>query len=79
MKPDGFCEHVRVSEWKFYFNTLWISSTFDSFSTITVGNNGSGKTEKIQTFLTVSAIKLLFLFPLLQQSNAEVGKDVLLS
>lgn len=52
MKPDGFCEHVRVSEWKFYFNTLWISSTFDSFSTITVGNNGSGKTEKIQTFLT---------------------------
>jgi len=31
LKPDGFCDEVQISSWKFYFNTSWTFSKSDIF------------------------------------------------
>lgn len=32
LKPDGFCDEVQISSWKFYFNRSWMFSKSNIFS-----------------------------------------------
>ncbi|KAL9959647.1 hypothetical protein ACROYT_G032987 [Oculina patagonica] len=49
LKPNGFCEQVQITGWKFYLNTSWILSTSTTFYTIS--DNKGNNTDKLQTFL----------------------------
>ena len=46
LKPDGFCDEVEISSWKFYFSTSWMFSKSDIFYT--------GSYNKSRAFLYVS-------------------------
>ena len=54
IKSNGSCENLQVSEWKYYYNGSWISSSYDTFSSNTTGHNGAGKS-MLRTFLKVGS------------------------